>query len=414
MTVHFDTRLRRWRFDFWKDRVRHQDWCLDLNGDDVKTKTEAKAAQERFRAKLQTEADPKKGGRVGAHTLALAMDVYVGQLSPGRHSENQMVYVAELLRWFGPDQALADIEPRIDLYVTWAKKQPVKLWRGGNRDKATAKKNGDLWQTTDRTRSNATINRYLDCLRKGIRLYGEMRDPRTGKKRLVEIPKIPKLKEPHRIPRPVSDLDLARIVAEAAPWVVDAAQLARHMGFRRTEMLAIELEQIDFDRKAIWLRAEETKGNRDESVPANEIAMEILTRRHAEAVKLGIAWLFWYIPPSAKGKPAKAPRPIKSIKRAWAAAQRRAGLTRRLRFHDLKAAFLTAIAPHASPQDVQKLGRHKDFKTTLAYLAVAADSGRAAVDAMANSVREKVREQRGGSRQIEPLSPRRAIIGSKG
>lgn len=408
MTVHFDRRLGRWRFDFWRDKVRHQDWCLNLDGTDARNKTEAVKAQERAIAKVQTGAKVPKV-TPGTHVLALAVGVYVDHLSPGRHADNQKVYVAELLGWFGADQILGEIEGRVSAYIAWARQQPIRIWRGGSAKKAESQKR-EPWAKAARRRSDATINRYLDALRRAIRLYGSLPDPLTGNPRLMRLPKILKLKEAKRIPRPVPDGALEQILSEAAPWIADAARLARHMGFRRTEMLAIELDQVDLEQRCVWLRGEKTKGRRDEMVPANDTAMEILTRRSAEARELGVDVLFWYVPPSKKGEPEKEPRPIRSIKRAWAAAQRRAGLDRHYRFHDLKASFVTSIARHAEPQDVQKLARHRDFDTTRAYLEIAADRGRKAVDAMDKAVRETVREPRARSGKIQPLFARRASV----
>jgi len=413
MTVHLDKRLGRWRYDFWRAKRRYQDWCLNLDGTEARNKTEAGKAQERAMARAQAAPAATRRQTVTAPVLAFAMDAYVAHLSTGRHSDNQITYAAELLDWFGAEQPLAEIDGRVGDYIAWSRRQKIKVWRGGSRKRSDIA-GKDPWLVTDRTRTTAVINRYLDALRKAIRLFGELPDPATGLPRLPRLPKIPKLKEASRLPRPVSDPDLALIVAHAAPWVVDAAQLARHMGFRKTEMLAIKLSQVDLHAECVWLDAGDTKANRDERVPANSIALEILARRKAEAEALGLEWLFWYIPPSAKGAPAKPPREIRSIKRAWAAAQRRAGLPHRYRFHDLKAAFVTGVAPFASLLDLQRLARHKSIDTTRAYQELAKDSGRAAVEAMANSVREKVREHRGESGSITPQKARSGTMKSRG
>ena len=349
----------------------------------------------------------------GAHTLAKAMSVYMAQLSPGKHADNQADYVAELLRWFGPSQLLMEIPGRLqgkDGYLAWARKQPVRAYVGGNRKKAEVNPAAQ-WKDTKRLRTDSTINRYLDCLRRAIRLYGSPIDPATDKPRMPALPAIPKLKEPKRRPRPVPDGDLERILEHATEHLVDAATLWRQMGFRRTELLRTPLADVDLEHEGIWLRAEDTKGDADEFVPANRIAMEVLRRRYAEAERLGIPWLFWYVPPAKRGAKPKAPQPIKDMGRAWAAAQKRAGIKRRYRIHDLKASFLTAAAPHSDARTLQRLGRHADFATTQAYLEVLDARSRAAVDAMAEaqlarkSVRDSVRET---GHQSAPLRPQKA------
>lgn len=423
MTVEYLRARRRWRYDFWRGGIRHRDYCLDAAGQPVTTKTEARKAEERAKARLQSLPGAATRASAEEPVLGFAFAAYDAQRSPGRHGGNQEVYIAELLAWFGHDAAIAEVEGRVPAYIAWARAQPVKVWRGGGRKK-TDPGAQRFWHAGERTRSAATVNRYLDALRRAIRLYGEARDPATGKRRLDWLPKIPKLKEIERIPRAVSDVDLEAIAAEGAMHLVDAARLARHMGFRRTEMLSIGLDQVDLERRCIWLAGEDTKGQRDEAVPANKPAMKIIERRVAEARRLKIRWLFWWVPPGldANGKP-KPPQPIRSIKTAWKGAQRRAGLEHAYRFHDLKAAFVTGVGKHASPRGTQQLARHRDFATTQRYLAVLDGEGRAAVEAAGRThakavarpraVGDSVGETRARSGTILPLKAKRTATKSR-
>ena len=71
------------------------------------------------------------------------------------------------------------------------------------------------YKQTARTRSDSTINRYLDCLRSILGVAYEARDW-TGKRVLEDLPDLPDLREPIHLPRPIPDADLMRIM-EAAP-----------------------------------------------------------------------------------------------------------------------------------------------------------------------------------------------------
>lgn len=422
MTIHFDPDRRRWRFDFWRDGVRHRGYCLDQEGRPAGNKTEARRAEERIKARLQAMPGATAQARADEPIFGYAADLYLAQAAGGRHAGNQQVYMAELLRWFGPDAPIAEIEERVAAYNAWALAQPVRIWRGGARSKADPGA-ARLWTDAGRTRSAATQNRYLDALRRAIRLYGEIRDPATGKPRLEWLPKIPALKEIQRIPRAVSDADLETIAGAGAAHLVDAARLARHMGFRKTEMLSIELGQVDLANRCVWLKGEDTKGKRDEAVPANKAAMKILARRVAEARRLKIPWLFWWVPPGldADGRP-KPPRPVRNLQTAWEGAQRRAGLEHAYRFHDLKASYVTGVGRHASLRKTQELARHRDPATTMRYLAVLDGEGRDAVEAAGRdqaraakrkSVGDSVGETSARSGRILPLKARRTAAKSR-
>lgn len=81
--------------------------------------------------------------------------------------------------------------------------------------------------------------------------------------------------------------------------------------------------------------------------------------------------------------PAPQPSPVANLKTAWAAAQRRAGITPRYRLHDLRACFITDVAKVAGNRVVQSLARHISATTTARYVKVVDGARRAAVEAAA-------------------------------
>jgi integrase len=130
-----------------------------------------------------------------------------------------------------------------------------------------------------------------------------------------------------------------------------------------------------------------TKANRDESLPANAEAVELLRSLSDDAKKRDHAkdFLIVYTPVGRdRAGQAFSPRPIRNARRAWATALKKHGVGRRWRFHDLRATYVTQVAHVASAATTQSLARHKSPLTTARYTKIADQARRAAVDAMAS------------------------------
>jgi len=212
------------------------------------------------------------------------------------------------------------------------------------------------------------------------------RDARTGLPLLAAIPKIPKLKEPDELPRPIVAENLANILAKAPAHVAEAVRLCTLMGFRLREVLTLTVKHVDFENRGVWLRGEETKGKRGEFIPANHEALQLLRQLVKQAKERKVATLIAY----KQGEKGKW-RSIKSLRRAWRRTLKACGLEGQHRFHNTKATFVTAVAMNAPAAVTQKLARHKNFETTQRYILVADKASRDAVDAIDFSVKaEKV------------------------
>ena len=384
MSVYRSASRKRWRYDFEHCGRRHSGYCLNLDGTPVASKAQAKNAERR--ARTAVEVSPERSLAMATDpTLAEAMVVYSDQLAVGAHGANQRAYVRELLEWFGPAQPIKELEIRVRDYIAWSRNQQIRVYTGGRA--AVGPEGSVAWKKIPRKRSDATINRYLDALRKAVRLYGEQRDPATGRPKLEWLPRIPELKEKEHVPRPISDGEIERIVVASRtnwPWVADALILASQMGFRRGEMLGITLDRVDLEKRGVWLRPEDTKAGRGEFVMANRTAFAVLKRRCAQARELEIPWLFWHQRKTKDGRPAK-PMPIRNIKRSWRQALKAAAVATPYRFHDAKASFVTKIAMRgeATVATIMELARHRDYETTRRYLQVADAEKRRALDSIA-------------------------------
>lgn len=380
MTVYWNKHRQRWTYDFQAGGKRHTGYCADEQGRPAANRTEARAIETQAKAEARRQAllGPRVAGQM---VLAQALAAHLARHRGSRHLANVSAYVKELGQHFGWDTPVTAIdEPAIWRYVAWARQQPLMIYVGGpaRRDKLRPLRATAAFRPVSdgRCRTDATINRYLDCLRAALGLAARARDPVTGQARLPHLPNVPKLKVLERIPRPIRDGDLKAIIAAAPRHLANAVVLTILMGFRKAEVFALTRQQVDPDRRGVWLRGEDTKGGRDEFIPANAPALELLQQLVSEAEAAGCDHLITY----ARGRDGD-PRPVKNPKTAWRRLMRDLGL--RHRFHDTKASFVTALAETESAEVVRTLARHKDMATTQRYVSIVDQAKRAGVDALA-------------------------------
>ncbi|MCP4568369.1 MAG: site-specific integrase [FCB group bacterium] len=122
------------------------------------------------------------------------------------------------------------------------------------------------------------------------------------------------------------------IMSHAAEHLKRAISLSYYTGLRpgAVELLSLKWTDVDFDSCAIVIRSAKKNGLRSRTVPLKPAFIKTLKK-----------WKAWdrdnlYII-RYHGKP------ISSIKKAFAAAKHRAGITRRIRPYDLRHAFATGL-----------------------------------------------------------------------
>lgn len=131
--------------------------------------------------------------------------------------------------------------------------------------------------------------------------------------------------------------DEAPLLRAAAPHLRSIIILALDAGMRRGEILNQRWEHVDFARRLLSVTRSKTAEGEAREIPFTSRVHDLL---FAMRQKEGL--LFNY-----KGKP------IRSIKSAWKAAIRRAGI-RYLRFHDLRHSFNTRLMEAGVLQDIRK------------------------------------------------------------
>lgn len=116
----------------------------------------------------------------------------------------------------------------------------------------------------------------------------------------------------------------------------DQFTLAYECGMRLREMLSLTWDRVDFDKETITLRRDDVKTGRKTGRGRTFIATaQALERLRARRVRLGDKSPFVF---PAKGNPAKPQRQNKNM---WMRAKKKAGITSRCRWHDIRHTAIT-------------------------------------------------------------------------
>jgi integrase len=398
MTVFFDKRRRRWRYDFQFGRERHARECVDEAGNPVTSR----------RAALNCENAARALAKIGPK-LPRAGDLALGQvindLSERWMAEpdwpNKQRYAREIIAYFGAEKPMRDIDgAQIDDFISHLLRQKVMIWAGGSTRNRDAKDANEWWRAAPdgRTRSPSTVNRYLPLLRMAFARAYNTRDPLTRERAIEEIPVIKDLDEPKRRARPTPDSVITDLYDMLPEYVIEAIRGTLYFGLRRGEIFNLQIKHADFDARGIWLANEDVKDNEDAFLPGSRDAMQFLAQLVDQARERGTKFLITrrrY----RKDPEVQAREPWKEIqnpKTTWRNAMDKIEekFGRRWRWHDLRATFITNVAVNAGPMAAQKLARHSDFSTTQAYIDVADEVTRDAVEM--TSQRPALRAVKGG------------------
>lgn len=405
MTVFKDKRRDRWTYDFRYEGRRYAGYCVDPEtGAPANNRRQAVAVEEAIKVSLR-KGSLVKMERPPGYTVANCFSDWLDSLGSGANRHNAEDHVAEFLSRpeFEPGKLIAQVSDLdVERYIQWATVQPLRVYLGGP-DKASAARREarglPLWKVTDRIRSTSTVNHYLASLKAAFGYAARLKV--NGTPLLKFVPTIRKLKGPVREVRAFLDSELEALIQNTGTkevntrggalkqvtkrpppqYVIDAVLLCRLMGFRRREVINLDLRNLDDNRHGYWLRAEDTKGNRDEFVKAHPEAWNILVRLRDQALASGNTRMILARGPRGRSKDAPL-RPLKDFKSSFNRVMHDAGFKGKYTFHNTKASFVTAIANVADSTTTQRLARHRDYKTTQKYIAARDNRKGAAIDAM--------------------------------
>lgn len=377
MTVSFNKSRNRWTFDFWHKGVRHQGYCLDAAGAPVSSKSAAKQAEgvEKRRAAMAPKVAAPEDVTV-AQVVAVLQPRWQ-HLASWTDIQRQ---AREIVGFFGSGTAINAIsQDRVLQYVNFALAQPMRVWVGGpgkDRDEDAARA---LWKATGKTRSPATVNRYLAVVRQIFDLASKMRNT-DGRRVLEFVPEVKELRELKRRPRPAPESVLSRALDDLPPHAREAVGLTLYFGLRKGEAFGLEIPQVDFEANGIWLDAEDVKDKEDAFLPGSPEAMAFLRHLVDQAIARGVTRLITYRRHPESQKPGKW-KPVAGARTAWKRVmdQIEQETGRRWRWHDIRGAFISHVA-RRSPIAAQHLARHSDFKTTQLYIGIDDDDMREAAN----------------------------------
>jgi len=170
---------------------------------------------------------------------------------------------------------------------------------------------------------------------------------------------ITKPKRDDSIIMPPSATEIEKLIAVSPERLKRALTISYYTGLRpgRSELLGLTFDDIDFDAGVILIRSAKKMGPRSRLVPLHDDFKHVLKDWKEKSKS---TYIITY-----RGKP------IKSIKKAFTTAKRKAGITRRLRPYDMRHAFATRtldaggdmkaasqILGHSRPDTTMRIYQH--------------------------------------------------------
>lgn len=360
MSIWFDKPRQKWRYKFIVQKTTYQDYCLKEDGTPARNRREAKAIEE---AKKVDVRRALKAGAAPAPSVYTVAEAAVARLEQAQEDLKRIDWVRRALdrivEFFGANAPLSSIDDLgVRRFRTKLACEVIVQWTGGPQ-KFDAENGGAAFfkrRKSSKVRSKRTVNRYLDQLSAMLKLAHDTRV--NGRRLLADLPKIPRFDEPKDVPNPVPEDHLGTIMDHAAEHLVSFLAIVRLTGFREQEVLNLEVDDILWSERRVRLYPDRTKSGDGYWQPVSELAIEILRGLADEAAAAGQTHLILY------RDPVKGLRPVSSVRKAWLAALRRAGLTGRYKAHGVRGSYITALAHIAPGAMVQQLARHKTWATT--------------------------------------------------
>lgn len=156
------------------------------------------------------------------------------------------------------------------------------------------------------------------------------------------IPKIRLFKEPKGRTRWITKEEFLRLLEELPQHQREIVIFAIATGLRQQNVIALEWQQIDLERKTMWVKAENFKTNKSHGVPLNGDAMTVLESQKGKHPQRVFTF---------RGEPIKW-----ANTRAWRNALKRADITD-FRWHDLRHTWASWHVQSGTPVSIlQELG----------------------------------------------------------
>ena len=223
-----------------------------------------------------------------------------------------------------------------------------------------------------RDHAPATVNRHLQLLRAVF-----MRAVRDSKVASTPTSKVKFYRENNKRERYLSDEEERRLYASLPCWLHPVVTVALHTGLRKSELLGLRWDDVDFQTGTIIVR--EPKSGENEHVIMNDTVLRELRALSASRSKVTT------LKDRTRGNSPRyvfaAPEGgyIHSLNRYWYPALKRAGVEK-FRFHDLRHTFASRAAMSGVDlYTLQALMRHRSPQMTQRYAHLSAAHQREAI-----------------------------------
>ncbi len=213
-------------------------------------------------------------------------------------------------------------------------------------------------------KSDVTINRELAMMRN---LYSMA--TKWGKADKNPVKEVKLAKENNQRIRYLTYEEEERLITACKEPLKPVVIAAIHTGFRKSELLSLTWDDVNFQRRVVTVQAGYAKNGESRSVPMNEVL-----KRTLELSKTFEGAVFR----NRHGKP------YKSVNTAFNNAVKRAEIED-FKFHDLRHTFASRLVMGGVDlPTVKELMGHKDITMTLRYAHLSDDHKQKAVDILAS------------------------------
>ncbi|GAA3582961.1 site-specific integrase [Gibbsiella greigii] len=161
-----------------------------------------------------------------------------------------------------------------------------------------------------------------------------------------------------------------RLIDECPEPLKSVVEFALSTGLRRSNIINLEWQQIDMQRRVAWVNPEDSKSGKAIGIALNDTACKVLKRQIGHHHK----WVFVYRESCTKPDGTKAPVVRKmryDANTAWRAALKRAGIED-FRFHDLRHTWASWLVQAGVPISVlQEMGGWESIEMVRRYAHLA-------------------------------------------
>lgn len=307
--------------------------------DGATTKDEAKALEDAERYKLRLEQNGLIKKQKITYTFAYLMNKYISVSEANNKScREAKIYSKYLTEYFGKNKNIEEIKPSdIDKLKKYL---------------------------LDKNRTKATVNRYLSALKRAYNIL-ILDDLIT----INPVNKVKKLDEDNKRYRYLTKEEWNELQKYLPPTIHKIVVCALQTGFRKSNVLNLRWEQVDFNLKTIELLKQNNKGKKAIKIPMSDYLCSILIELDPKQEG------FIFINPLTE-------KPYTNIRKSFDSALKKAGI-KDFHFHDLRRTVGTWLLDGGvNIRTVQNILCHSDISTTERYLSLTPEQNIKAIEVL--------------------------------